>query len=38
MSTEKWELDVMVPTCHPSTREGEKMKDREKEAKKTERK
>jgi hypothetical protein len=25
MSREKWELDVMVPTCHSSIRKGEKM-------------
>lgn len=29
MSREKRELDVMVLTCYPSTREGEKMKKRE---------
>lgn len=27
MSRKEWELDVMVPTCHSSTREGVKMKE-----------
>lgn len=37
MSSKKWKLDIMVPNHHPSTREGEKMKEREKEGKKRER-